>query len=76
MWNLIHKSILTPDSGLYTSVSLVKQRLKVTLLNSQSLHDPIHWTPENFQIKPPIPTYSSAAPNATRSTEPQVDVSG
>jgi hypothetical protein len=74
MWNLIHKSILTPDSGLYTSVSLVKQRLKAILLNSQSLHDVNAWTLENFQIKPPTPTYSSAALNATRSTEPQVDV--
>ena len=60
MWNAVHKSILTFGNEFSTSVSLVKQRLKTIILVSQGLHDAKFWTPENFQIRPPRPTYSSS----------------
>ena len=58
MWNSVHKNLLVPDKGMLTSISSIKLKLKATLLESHSLNDPILWTPDNFQLKPPKPTYS------------------
>ena len=58
MWNSVHKNLLVPDKGMLTSISSIKLKLKAILLESQSLNDPILWTPDNFQLKPPKPTYS------------------
>jgi hypothetical protein len=59
MWNSVHKNLLVPEKGLLTSISIIKHRLKTTLLESQSLNEPNIWTPDNFQLKPPKPTYPS-----------------
>ena len=74
MWNSVHKNILVPEKGLLTSISLVKHKLKTILLESQSLNDPNIWTPDNFQLKPPKPTYPSNmnVANATLYTDPLI----
>ena len=75
MWNSAYKNILAPEKGLLTSVPIVKQKLKTILLESQSLNDPNTWTPDNFQLRPPKPTYSSSINVAdTTYTEPLVTV--
>ena len=77
MWNLVHKNLLVPEKGLLTSVSLVKQKLKSILLESQSLNGPNTWTTENFMLKPPKPTYSSCTPvsgHAINYIEPLISV--
>ena len=59
MWNSVYKRLIKFDNDFSTSVSLVKQRLKSLILESQGLHDAEMWTPENFQINPPRPIYSN-----------------
>ena len=72
MWNSVHKNIIKFDDGFSTSVSLVKQRLKFLILESQGLHDAKFWTPDNFQLKPPKPTYSNS--NISTSVEHEIIV--
>jgi hypothetical protein len=74
MWNLVHKNLLVPEKGMLTSIAIIKHKLKTILLGSQSLNDPNIWTPDNFQLKPPKPTYSinMNVADATLYTEPLI----
>ena len=50
IWNSIHKRIVKSDSGLETSVNLVKIRAKTLILECQAAEERDHWTDKNFQI--------------------------
>ena len=53
MWNMIHKRLLTIETGLSISAALVKIRSKRIILECQALDMEEQWTPNNFQILPP-----------------------
>ena len=48
MWNTIWKHLFTFEIGYEIPLSLVKNKLKITLLNIQSLHEAEEWVPQNF----------------------------
>ena len=50
IWNSIHKRIVKSDSGLETSVNLVKIRAKTLILECQAVEERDHWTDKNFQL--------------------------
>ena len=52
LWNIIHKQIVKSDSGLETSVSLVKMRAKTLILDCQAAGERDHWIDQNFQMTP------------------------
>ena len=52
LWNSIHKEIVKSDSGLETSVSMVKIRAKSHILDCQAAGERDHWIDQNFQITP------------------------
>ena len=74
MWNSVHKYIIRFYDGFATSISLVKQRLKAIILESQGLHDAKFWTPENFQLKPPKSTYSNSTISNSTLSEREIIV--
>ena len=52
LWNSIHKQIVKSDSGLETSISLVKIRAKTLILDCQAAGEKDHWIDQNFQMTP------------------------
>ena len=71
IWNTIHKSIVKSDSGLETSVSIVKLRSTSIILNCQAVGLKDHWTDKNFQI---TSAHDTSSPPPSSSTSSNMDI--
>ena len=47
-WNIVWKHLFKSETGYEIPLSSVKRKLKITLLNIQSLHGSDEWVPQNF----------------------------
>ena len=70
-WNCIHKRVLKDTCSLdTTTVTAIKTRSKLVILNCQALDDLESWTPNNFEILPQsihnnLPISNSSKPTET-----------